>query len=132
MKRIFTALTVAAMSLAATAQNTTLMSFLSFHSPFPSKTLLFIAYYSSTFSNISLPTPHNGQTKGSEQKTLRFFPEWVPAAAFTLGVGHQGRDQFQNVLLAVDVGKGVIAVSYTHLACGGCVCFGLRLWQRGE
>ena len=46
--------------------------------------------------------------QGGEQKTLRFFPEWVPAGPFTLGVGHQGRDQFQNVLFAVDIGKGVI------------------------
>lgn len=43
-----------------------------------------------------------------EQKTLRFFPEWVPAGPFALGVGHQGRDQFQNVLFAVDIGEGVI------------------------
>ena len=46
--------------------------------------------------------------QGGEQKTLRFFPEWVPAGPFTLGVGHQGRDQFQNVLFAVNIGKGVI------------------------
>ena len=46
--------------------------------------------------------------QGGEQKTLRFFPEWVPAAALAFGVGHQGRDQFQNVLLAVDIGKGVV------------------------
>ena len=25
-----------------------------------------------------------------------------------LGVGHQGRDQFQNVLFAVDIGKGIV------------------------
>ena len=46
--------------------------------------------------------------QGGEQKTLRFFPEWVPTGPFTLGVGHQGRDQFQNVLFAVDIGEGVI------------------------
>ena len=46
--------------------------------------------------------------QGGEQKTLAFLPEWVPAAAFTLGVGHQGCDQFQNVLFAVDVGEGVV------------------------
>jgi len=46
--------------------------------------------------------------QGGEQKTLRFFPEWVPAGPFTLGVGHQGRNKFQNVLFAVDIGEGVI------------------------
>ena len=46
--------------------------------------------------------------KRSQQKTFTFFPERVPAAAFSLRVGHQGRDQFQNVLLAVDIGKGVV------------------------
>ena len=46
--------------------------------------------------------------QGSEQKTLRFFPEWVSTGPFTLGVGHQGRNQFQNVLFAVDIGEGVI------------------------
>ena len=46
--------------------------------------------------------------KRSQQKTFTFFPERVPAATFSLGVGHQGRDQFQNVLLAVDIGKGVV------------------------
>jgi hypothetical protein len=46
--------------------------------------------------------------QGSEQKTLRFFPEWISTGPFTLGVGHQGRDQFQNVLFAVNIGKGVI------------------------
>ena len=46
--------------------------------------------------------------QGGEQKTLRFFPEWVPAGPFPLGVGHQGCDQFQNVLFAVDIGEGVI------------------------
>ena len=43
-----------------------------------------------------------------EQKTLRFLPERVPAGPFALGVGHQGRDQFQNVLLAVDISEGII------------------------
>ena len=43
-----------------------------------------------------------------EQKTLRFLPERVPAGPFALGVGHQGRDQFQNVLFAVDIGEGVV------------------------
>ena len=46
--------------------------------------------------------------QGGEQKTLRFLPEWVPAGPFTLGVGHQGRDQFQNIFFAVDIGEGVI------------------------
>ena len=31
-----------------------------------------------------------------------------PRGPFTLGVGHQGRDQLQNVLFAVDIGKGVV------------------------
>ena len=46
--------------------------------------------------------------QGGEQKPLAFLPEGVPAGPFALGVGHQGRDQFQNVLLAVDIGKGVV------------------------
>ena len=46
--------------------------------------------------------------QGGEQKTLAFLPKWIATAAFALGVGHQGRDQFQNVLLAVDIGEGVI------------------------
>ena len=46
--------------------------------------------------------------QSGQQKPLAFLPKWVPAAAFTLGVGHQGRDQFQNVLFAVNIGKGVI------------------------
>jgi len=46
--------------------------------------------------------------QGSKQKTLRFLPKWVPAGPFTLGVGHQSRDQFQNILFAVDIGEGVV------------------------
>ena len=46
--------------------------------------------------------------QGSKQKTFTFLPKWIAAAAFSLRVGHQGRDQFQNVLLAVDIGKGVV------------------------
>ena len=46
--------------------------------------------------------------QGGEQKTLAFLPEGVSAGPFALGVGHQGRDQFQNVLFAVNIGKGVI------------------------
>ena len=46
--------------------------------------------------------------QGGEQKTFAFFPKWVPAGPFALGVGHQGRDQFQNVLFAVDIGEGVV------------------------
>ena len=46
--------------------------------------------------------------QGGEQKTLAFLPERIATAAFTLRVGHQGRDQFQNVLLAVDVAERVV------------------------
>mgnify|MGYP006998725021 CR=1 FL=1 len=36
--------------------------------------------------------------QGGEQKDVRFSaPKWIAAAAFSLRVGHQGRDQFQNV-----------------------------------
>ena len=46
--------------------------------------------------------------QGGEQKTLAFLPKWIATGPFALGVGHQGRDQFQNVLFAVDIGEGVI------------------------
>ena len=44
--------------------------------------------------------------QGGEQKTFAFLPKWIAAAAFSLRVGHQGRDQFQNVFFAVNIGKG--------------------------
>ena len=43
-----------------------------------------------------------------QQKPFAFFPERVAAGPFTLGVGHQGRDQFQNILFAVDIGEGIV------------------------
>ena len=46
--------------------------------------------------------------QGSEQKTFAFLPKWVPTGPFAFGVGHQGCDQFENVLFAVDIGEGVI------------------------
>ena len=46
--------------------------------------------------------------QGSKQKTFAFLPKWIAAAAFSLRVGHQGCDQFQNVLFAVDIGEGVV------------------------
>ena len=46
--------------------------------------------------------------QGSKQKTLRFFPEWVSAGPFTLGVGHQRCHQLQNVFFAVDISEGVV------------------------
>jgi len=46
--------------------------------------------------------------QSGEQKTLAFLPEGVPAAAFALGVGHKGSDQFQNVFFAVDVAERVV------------------------
>ena len=46
--------------------------------------------------------------QGGEQKTFTFLPKWIATGPFALGVGHQGRDQFQNVLFAVDIGEGVV------------------------
>ena len=46
--------------------------------------------------------------QGGQQKTFTFLPEGVPAGPFALGVGHQGRNQLQNVLFAVDIGEGIV------------------------
>ena len=46
--------------------------------------------------------------QGGEQKTFAFLPKWIAAGPLALGVGHQGRDQFQNVFFAVNIGKGVV------------------------
>ena len=46
--------------------------------------------------------------QGSQKQSFGFFPERVSTGPFALGVGHQGRDQFQNVLFAVDIGEGVV------------------------
>ena len=46
--------------------------------------------------------------QGSKQKTFAFLPKWIAAAAFSLRVGHQGRDQPQNILFAVDIGEGIV------------------------
>ena len=43
-----------------------------------------------------------------QKQSFGLFPERVSAGPFALGVGHQGCDQFQNVLFAVNIGKGVI------------------------
>ena len=48
-----------------------------------------------------------GNQSGLKQ-SFGFFPERIAATAFALGVGHQGRDQFQNVLFAVDIGERVV------------------------
>ena len=46
--------------------------------------------------------------KGAVQKRFRLDPEIVPGLALALGIGDQRGDQLQDVLLRVDVGKGVI------------------------
>ena len=46
--------------------------------------------------------------QGCIEQCFRFYPEIVPCAPFALGIGNQGRYQFQNILLGVEVGKGVI------------------------
>ena len=46
--------------------------------------------------------------QGSQKQSFGLFPERVSAGPLALGVGHQGRDQFQNVLFAVDIGEGVV------------------------
>ena len=46
--------------------------------------------------------------QSGQQKPLAFLPEGVSTGPFTLGVGHQRCHQLQNVLFAVDVGKGVV------------------------
>ena len=46
--------------------------------------------------------------QGSKQKTFTFLPKWIAAAAFSLRVGHQGRDQFQNVLFTVNITERII------------------------
>ena len=43
-----------------------------------------------------------------QQKTFAFLPKGVSTGPFALGVGHQGRDQFQNVLFAVDIAERVV------------------------
>ena len=43
-----------------------------------------------------------------QKQSFGLFPERVSAGPFALGVGHQGRDQFQNILFAVDIGEGVV------------------------
>ena len=51
--------------------------------------------------------PEVADESGVEQG-FRLAPEIVAALAVPLRVGDEGRDQLQNVLLAVDVGEGVI------------------------
>ena len=46
--------------------------------------------------------------EGAVQKRLGLNPKIVPGLALALGVGDQRRDQFQDVLFGVDVGKGII------------------------
>ena len=46
--------------------------------------------------------------QGGQKQSFGLFPERVSAGPFALGVDHQGRDQFQNVLFAVDIGEGVV------------------------
>ena len=44
------------------------------------------------------------------EQRLGLLPEVVPGFPVTLGVGDEGRDQLQNILLTVDIRKGVVMV----------------------
>ena len=44
------------------------------------------------------------------EQRLGLLPEVVPGFPVPLGVGNEGRDQLQNILLAVDIRKGVVMV----------------------
>ena len=44
------------------------------------------------------------------EQRLRLAPEIVAALAVPLRVGNEGRDQLQNVLLAVEIREGVVVV----------------------
>ena len=46
--------------------------------------------------------------QGYVQQSLRLDPEIFTGFSFTFGVGDQHRHQLQNVLFAVDVGKGIV------------------------
>ncbi len=46
--------------------------------------------------------------QGAVQKRFRFQPEIIPALALTFGVGNQGGDELQNVLLTVNVRERII------------------------
>ena len=50
--------------------------------------------------------------QGAVQKRLCLHPKIVAGFAVSLGVADQGVDQFQNVLLAVDIGEGVIVHTF--------------------
>ena len=44
------------------------------------------------------------------EQRLGFLPEVVPGFPVPLGVGDEGRDQLQDILLTVDIRKGVVMV----------------------
>ena len=44
------------------------------------------------------------------EQRLGFLPEVVPGFPVPLGIGDEGRNQLQNVLLTVDIRKGVVVV----------------------
>ena len=44
------------------------------------------------------------------EQRLGLLPEIVPGFPVPLGVGDEGRDQLQNILLTVDIRKGVVVV----------------------
>ena len=44
------------------------------------------------------------------EQRLGLLPEVVPGFPVPLGVGDEGRDQLQNILLTVDIRKGVVVV----------------------
>ena len=46
--------------------------------------------------------------KRSEQKSFAFLPEWIAARTVPLRVCHKGRDEFQDVLFAVDVAERIV------------------------
>ncbi len=48
--------------------------------------------------------------EGGIEKGLRLDPEIISGFAFTLGVGDEGRHQLEDVLFALDVGKGIVVV----------------------
>ena len=46
--------------------------------------------------------------QGTVEQRLCLVPEGITAFSFTLGIGHQRRDQLQDILFAVYIGKRII------------------------
>ena len=53
--------------------------------------------------------------EGAVQKCLGFDPEIVPGLALALSVGDERRDQLQDVLFGVDVGKGIVVHGFLEV-----------------